>query len=593
MAKPCDYRKERIGRVTTEGCGATQEAYRCIHDFNSLHVCTATPYRKSPIRLNTDDEAPRLLDGDVPNCHRCEYRSGQEPKPPVPRGGIAKSDRSFHGLLTSLTIQDDVFFVDIGSYDGMFQNEFRDYVMRHGWSGIMVEPVKPYFEALQAGMEPYESVKTVHAAVTASNGTTRMKVIDDAVSPEWLKGSATVADRQREMCRGPEWREETVPAMSLDTLLDGVEKIDAICIDAEGCDWDIFEQLSLEKYRPTAIKIELGNLTHDEKVAVQKKLRKHGYRYWETDKGWDLVAMPMEAMSPRVDIVVPCIEQDLKRFEILNKSLDKFSSIQGERYLIVPPTQIESFKNFDGWNIVCETELIPRPIGSGWFIQQALKLAAHTIVDTPFYLLLDADCFATRPVSHKDLVVDGRGLMDYRKAITRDLSHLSEAQRERRAQRIANRRLHKADASQSQPWYRIPADLLGCPMATGAINVTPFVMNRAIAKLVGERLTALHGWNNPWQELLRLQSDPSGGSWTEYTLYQTYAQWSGTLFEQHVNCADIGSPSLNANCVWVRNDAATWEAEMVFDGGSFFSLVQSRTRLPASWTWERIKGWLE
>lgn len=44
----------------------------------------------------------------------------------------------------------------------------------------------------------------------------------------------------------------------------------------------------------------------------------------------------------------------------------------------------------------------------GWRYQQLLKLHVAHVVSTPWFLLMDADCFPCRPLKDDDLIVDGK-----------------------------------------------------------------------------------------------------------------------------------------------------------------------------------------
>lgn len=49
---------------------------------------------------------------------------------------------------------------------------------------------------------------------------------------------------------------------------------------------------------------------------------------------------------------------------------------------------------------------------AGWYLQQILKLGAANIVKTPLYLVLDSDCFLTKPFAYQDLFYEGKILLD-------------------------------------------------------------------------------------------------------------------------------------------------------------------------------------
>lgn len=77
--------------------------------------------------------------------------------------------------------------------------------------------------------------------------------------------------------------------------------------------------------------------------------------------------------------------------------------------------------------------------------------------------------------------------------------------------------------------------------------------------------------------------------WTENTLYHVNAEdrelWQAFHYQ--------GPHAIHGNCIWNLEDARDWDASRSFQAPSFmFSVVQSNTGLPASWTWERVKPYL-
>ena len=62
-------------------------------------------------------------------------------------------------------------------------------------------------------------------------------------------------------------------------------------------------------------------------------------------------------------------------------------------------------------NRIVKEKIIPTM--PGWYLQQLLKLGiAKEFVKTPLYLILDTDCFLTKPFSYKDLFYEGKILLD-------------------------------------------------------------------------------------------------------------------------------------------------------------------------------------
>jgi len=165
-----------------------------------------------------------------------------------------------------------------------------------------------------------------------------------------------------------------------------------------------------------------------------------------------------------------------------------------------------------------------------WLRQQVLKLAANRVVDSDFYLVLDADCFFVRPTTASDLVTEGRGRVCFGRGIPYS----------------------------SSPWYVGCRELgLKVPSSNG-VNMTPFVMHRQLAadalQYVLERTPVI----GPFR-------------WSEYTLYHCVAAHNGTWDSHHFT----GAPLLG-NEIWTSSRFRKWDPAKCFVPGDFpLSLVQS------------------
>ena len=45
--------------------------------------------------------------------------------------------------------KDDFFFIQVGANDGLMCDPIRQFIVKHSWGGILVEPVPDYFELLK------------------------------------------------------------------------------------------------------------------------------------------------------------------------------------------------------------------------------------------------------------------------------------------------------------------------------------------------------------------------------------------------------------------------------------------------------------
>src|SRR4051812_12113619 len=110
----------------------------------------------------------------------------------------------------------------------------------------------------------------------------------------------------------------------------------------------------------------------------------------------------------RIDAVVPVTASDVDRFrKLLVPSLQRFFGVLGTCWVVAPARDVAHLAGAtadERFRVISETDLIPElPLyrkvlnrvgkstgaGSGWFIQQLVKLAIAKRVSTPFYLTLD------------------------------------------------------------------------------------------------------------------------------------------------------------------------------------------------------------
>ncbi len=294
----------------------------------------------------------------------------------------------------------------------------------------------------------------------------------------------------------------------------------------------------------------------------------------------------------RIDIVLPLAAKDIPRLRTLGASLRKFWHVPGCLRVFTPDADKEDVAiavsrcfyltdTFREIYVTPDSELLKRPArqrggdGQGhWWQQQLVKIVAAEAVDTAFYMILDADCFAVRSIEHDDLVKNGRGLVGV-SPVDEGLSYQFEA---------------------SRPlWYAASRKILKIPEAPllSNVNVTPFLMSQALALSLRNRLSTLYGPGWIGNLMMRTTSDDLHREcWTEYTLYELNARYAGLWDAFHAETAPIVG-----NGLWQVHQVDTWDARRSFEPDPaappfFFSLVQSHTSLPPEWAWERVKPFL-
>lgn len=256
-----------------------------------------------------------------------------------------------------------------------------------------------------------------------------------------------------------------------------------------------------------------------------------------------------------MDVVLPISikrrkgeKSDLHRLQILCASMRKFWRGGGTFHVITPDVDAVSAElarlDYEAHVLHDDAvfDRIPEKLHP-WWRQQLLKLAVHRIVGSDFYLVLDADCFFVKETFEHDLVIEGRGRVAY----------------------------GESPAYSHKSWYR-GCHKLGLPVPEKHVNVTPFVMNRSLAK------TAFEFIQDRPETIGKL-------GWSEYTLYHCVSEQDGTWDEKHIE-----TEHFLGNSVWLAEDLGAWDPELSFNKPFHMSLVQSNTGVSATDVWHRLRN---
>jgi hypothetical protein len=184
----------------------------------------------------------------------------------------------------------------------------------------------------------------------------------------------------------------------------------------------------------------------------------------------------------------------------------------------------------------------------GWHRQQIIKLFCAELVKDDYFLVLDPDVFAVKPMRYEELVVGGRAVVE------------------------EDRREWHAD------WWNSSAELLGVEPRLDRIGmgVTPAILSRDVCKALTAHIEQRHG--RSWHEVL-LSSYMT--QWTEYTLYHLFAEHSGLFDRYHVYPSAAGvSQRLHSPApwgVWKAGDYERLDVAELFSAKNpgLFSVVQS------------------
>lgn len=280
----------------------------------------------------------------------------------------------------------------------------------------------------------------------------------------------------------------------------------------------------------------------------------------------------------RIDACLPLLARDLPRFGLLRQSLETHFDALGCCWVLVPDGEYQTLKpHFKApFVLLPESALFPQlryyqwlsrlfhgrlrslfPYHrkrrfqlTGWYRQQLIKLGIARLIETDFYLTLDADVVCIKPTTHADLVRAGRA------------------------------RVTTEPEDVHPEWYAHATRVLGLARSGRNHGVTPSLLHRegvlALHAHLESRFTGV--W---WQALIRHTP------WTEYTLYHTFMEGTGRWDAVHVDAGAQGLYDTEASFWWQGDH---WSVEDAIRGSAHFVVVQSNTGVPVDIVHERLEA---
>jgi len=176
-------------------------------------------------------------------------------------------------------------FIEVGSCDF----DTCEKLIQNGWKGIVIEPVKYYFDLLYK----YPNIHYENIAISDEKGQSEIHYVDPKYiqgnNQTWIKGISCLKSMSGPLSlKGndhlPRLRQtvETDTLESICTKYD-ITYIDYLKIDTEGHDLRVLKSLNFDKVHVKFIKIEHKHL-HDETCQLINFLEDLGYIiYKETD----------------------------------------------------------------------------------------------------------------------------------------------------------------------------------------------------------------------------------------------------------------------------------------------------------------------
>lgn len=176
-------------------------------------------------------------------------------------------------------------FIQVGANDGISFDFLYDFVTKRNSQGVVIEPVKDYFNELNQNYKDYPNIIKINKAVHSSQEKVEInRISPKAVDkyPDWVKGIASLdAEHHKKVFIDSNdiIKEEVIA----DTLMNIInqnlsnKKLDYFQIDTEGFDYEVIKMTDFNVIRPKIIKYEFVNLNIEDQSALKLLLNNNGY----------------------------------------------------------------------------------------------------------------------------------------------------------------------------------------------------------------------------------------------------------------------------------------------------------------------------
>jgi FkbM family methyltransferase len=194
--------------------------------------------------------------------------------------------------------------LQIGANDGVTNDPLHRYLTRHGWRGLLLEPLVDVFHnELSHTYRGNPRVILENVALADSEGSLPLYRV--AISnARWATGLSSfrrdsieahiengyIERKAREegvpVPGDPDRIIETVvvPTTTVERLLakHGIDELDLICIDTEGFDFEILKLVDFARLAPQVVLFESKNLSDGDYAEAKELLGGHGYSlFWD------------------------------------------------------------------------------------------------------------------------------------------------------------------------------------------------------------------------------------------------------------------------------------------------------------------------
>lgn len=177
------------------------------------------------------------------------------------------------------------YVVEVGAYDGIFLSN-SSCLIEQGWNGLLVEPVEHLAEACRLRYSSNKNVNVLQMAVGSELGHADLFYMDTMSSmSQELK-----AEYETKEWAQPSLRESRTIRVDVDSLDNILTKenvpvsFEVLIVDVEGMETAVFAGLTLNKWKPKMLIVELADFHPDlktnqtESFQLAEEITRSGYR---------------------------------------------------------------------------------------------------------------------------------------------------------------------------------------------------------------------------------------------------------------------------------------------------------------------------
>lgn len=176
-------------------------------------------------------------------------------------------------------------FIQVGANDGISFDFLYDFIIKRDSKGVVVEPVKEYFDELIQNYEDCPKIIKINKAVhSLQKSVVISRISPKAVEkyPDWVKGIASL-DANHHKKTGIDSGDIVEEVVNADNLMNIVNQnmvnknIDYFQVDTEGFDYEVLKMIDFDIIKPKIIKYEYVNLNIEDQKALLLLLNNNGY----------------------------------------------------------------------------------------------------------------------------------------------------------------------------------------------------------------------------------------------------------------------------------------------------------------------------